>query len=46
MMFWPFNTEGVSLRTLRSLREKLQFLFFLLSGIYAERHYKPEGNGE
>jgi hypothetical protein len=28
MPFWPFNTEGVPLRTQRSLREKLQFLFF------------------
>jgi hypothetical protein len=28
MTFWLFNTEGVPLRTQRSLREKLQFLYF------------------
>jgi hypothetical protein len=26
--FWPFDTEGVPLRTQRSLREKLKFLYF------------------
>jgi hypothetical protein len=26
--FWPFNTKGVPLRTQRSLREKLQFLYY------------------
>jgi hypothetical protein len=41
--FWPFNTKGVPLRTQRPLREKLQFLYFGLSGIYAERQYKLEG---
>jgi hypothetical protein len=28
MTFWPFNTEGVALRTQRPLREQLQFLYF------------------